>query len=267
MGIIKNIFITLILFSLNIFAYFEYWFEMGQSATDSNKKIEYYTNAIKNWRTYDGEENLSLAYLKRAEVYYEQKDLQKSTEDLNQAIKYNPKLIEAYFLRGKIYLETKQYDLAVADLQQVIKLDEYDEFHKSNGGITYFYLAKCYFEKGQQKESLETIKKSLEFNRSNYEYFFLKAQIYEQIGEPEIALEDYTTSLSLNPKNIEAYLKRAKLYISKNDKEQALKDLTEAIKLDENRLDIYILRAEINFSNKKYVDVVKDLSKVIEAGK
>lgn len=257
--------LLMLIISSSLFSsYFEYWYEMGDSALDNSKKIEYYSKAIENWRVYDGEENLALAYLKRGMVYYSLKDYQKAIEDFNSSIKNNKKLIDAYFYRGKIYLESKDYKKAISDFSEVIKLDENDEYHKANGGISYYYRALIYFNTGDKQLALEDLKKAFSFDKKNYEYYLLRGKIYEEFNELDIALDDYSTCISLKPDNLEAYIRRAKIYLNKNNTSDALKDLSEAIKIDNQNVDVYLLRADIHITNKSFNDAINDLTKVIE---
>ncbi|MGC9070518.1 MAG: hypothetical protein ACP5IO_04320 [Elusimicrobiales bacterium] len=54
-----------------VFGYsdFEYWFNRGYEAKDSDMQIEYYTKAINAWTYSDGDKNLAISYFNRGIAY------------------------------------------------------------------------------------------------------------------------------------------------------------------------------------------------------
>lgn len=70
--------------------------------------------------------------LRQGMQLFTQKQYDGALEQVNNAIKADPKNLGAYSLRGGIYSETKKWDLAAKDYQTILQLDDKNVLAKFN---------------------------------------------------------------------------------------------------------------------------------------
>jgi tetratricopeptide (TPR) repeat protein len=95
-----------------------------------------------------------------AEEFFEQGKKYTSVEDSDQAIfnyteaiKRNPKFVQAYNNRGIVYIGRQQYYLAIADFNKAIELDP-------KNGEVYNNRAVAYWQKGDLARARQDIQKA-----------------------------------------------------------------------------------------------------------
>ncbi len=109
--------------------------EGAQAAKDQdwNKAIERFRKASEIDRKYT--QNMAIAYQQRAFSYANDQRFQDALNDLNEAIKINPRDARAYEQRAAIEMKINDYDKAVAD---------YGEAIKANPGEIKYHLYRGY---------------------------------------------------------------------------------------------------------------------------
>lgn len=94
--------------------------DYGPALTSINKAVKYIPKK-------DTEYTL-LVYQIRSKIYLQLEDTVKALDDLNTAIKIDPKNVDVYETRAQIYYEQDKFNLADADYKKIIDLD--------NGAVT-----------------------------------------------------------------------------------------------------------------------------------
>ncbi|MFH0896236.1 MAG: tetratricopeptide repeat protein, partial [Bacteroidota bacterium] len=84
---------------------------------------------------------------------YDINDFKGALEDLEKAIKKDPKFVEAHMLMGDIYADTKEYEKGAASYSNAIKADP--EYYRGN----YFNLALCQMKSGKYDEAISNFQK------------------------------------------------------------------------------------------------------------
>src|SRR2546423_2386581 len=109
--------------------------EGAQAAKDQdwNKAIERFRKAAEIDRKYT--QNMAIAYQQRAFSYANDQRFQEALNDLNEAVKINPRDARAYEQRAAIEMKINDYDKAVAD---------YGEAIKANPGEIKYHLYRGY---------------------------------------------------------------------------------------------------------------------------
>jgi len=98
-------------------------------------------------------------YISKAHTHYnkETKDAPAAIEQLNIALKKDPKNIEALMFMAKIQAETKNYDAAIEAYDKILAIVPTDiQMHMAE--------AKTYKEKGDFNKAIEHLKKVMEIN-------------------------------------------------------------------------------------------------------
>jgi tetratricopeptide (TPR) repeat protein len=136
--------------------------EGAQAAKDQdwNKAIERFRKAAEIDRKYT--QNLAIAYQQRAFSYANDQRFQDALNDLNEAIKINPRDARAYEQRAAIEMKINDYDKAVAD---------YGEAIKANPGEIKYHLYRGYIYelRGDLQNAMAETDAALKINSKNKE--------------------------------------------------------------------------------------------------
>lgn len=120
----------------------------------------------------------------------------KILEDLDSAIKYNPKFDAAYVERGLINS---------TDMRNKSVSPDAETIHRLN-------LALADFEQ------------AIKLNPKNAEAYNGKASCNDQLGKKDLALADYTKAIELDPELATAYMGRMAIYCAMGKKELSIAD-------------------------------------------
>ncbi len=136
--------------------------EGAQAAKDQdwNKAIERFRKAAEIDRKYT--QNLAIAYQQRAFSYANDQRFQDALNDLNEAIKINPRDARAYEQRAAIEMKINDYDKAVAD---------YGEAIKANPGEIKYHLYRGYIYelRGDLQNAMADTEAALKISSKNKE--------------------------------------------------------------------------------------------------
>jgi tetratricopeptide (TPR) repeat protein len=127
---------------------------------DWNKTIERFRKAAEIDRKYT--QNLAIAYQQRAFSYANDQRFQDALNDLNEALKINPRDARAYEQRGAIEMKINDYDRALADFGEAIKLNP--------GEIRYhLYRGYIYELRGDLQNAMAETDAALKISAKNKE--------------------------------------------------------------------------------------------------
>ncbi len=136
--------------------------EGAQAAKDQdwNKAIERFRKASEIDRKYT--QNMAIAYQQRAFSYANDQRFQDALNDLNEAIKINPRDARAYEQRAAIEMKINDYDKAVAD---------YGEAIKANPGEIKYHLYRGYIYelRGDLQNAMAETEAALKISSKNKE--------------------------------------------------------------------------------------------------
>ena len=127
--------------------------------------------------------NKAIAYCVRGGAYSCKGEYERALEDLNVAIKLNPKDAYAYYGRGIAYNDKQDYDCSITDFSRVIELNPE-------------YVAEAYYARG---------------------IAYTKKKGYD------CAIDDFNEVVKLNPEHVNAYYARGIAYVMKPDFGNAFK--------------------------------------------
>jgi tetratricopeptide (TPR) repeat protein len=136
--------------------------EGSQAARDQdwNKAIERFRKAAEIDRKYT--QNLAISYQQRAFSYANDQRFQDALNDLNEAIKINPRDARAYEQRAAIEMKINDYDKALAD---------YGEAIKANPGEIKYHLYRGYIYelRGDLQNAMADTEAALKISSKNKE--------------------------------------------------------------------------------------------------
>jgi tetratricopeptide (TPR) repeat protein/V8-like Glu-specific endopeptidase len=153
---------------------------------------------------------------------------QQAIQGFSKAIQLNSRYQYAYFRRAIVYAQVQEFQKSLSDYNQSILLDPKNSLAYNNRG--FLKTDKLNDTQGALSDYNQSIlldpKNSLAYNnRAN-----LKK---DKLNDVQGALSDYNQSIFLDPKNSLAYNNRANLKVDKlNDTQGAMADYNQAILLD-----------------------------------
>ncbi len=237
-------------------------------------------------------DSLANAYYNRAKIYFAFKDLNKSFNDIENALSLKPSLIKIYLLRCDLYLYTNEYDRALADCNKALiinpnhvdallkkgvilnikgKLDEAIKILtkvytiEPDKYFTHFYLSKIYSQKKLYNKALIEINKEIDINPTWEGGYYSRSIIYYMyLNKYNEALIDLNYSLKIKPKWLEALLARGEVYSLLEKYDEAFKDLNTIFNIYEDYAEAYFVRGQIYLMMFKYNEAIIDFSKAIK---
>ncbi|KAI5811682.1 hypothetical protein DFH27DRAFT_41006 [Peziza echinospora] len=116
------------------------------------------------------------------------------------------------------------------------------------------------------EEAAAAFEKALELGTSSHEALALnwRATFRYLKGDSKEALEDLTKSIELEPSFTQSYIKRASMSLELGDRDAAAKDFESALEKNADDPDIYYHRAQLNFICGEFGDASKDYQKSID---
>jgi len=147
-------------------------------------------------------------------------DEQKRIDDLNAAIKDDPKNLEALQARAAVRLQDEDVAGAIKDLEQVLSEDP------TNQRVAQTVVQKL-AELNRVDDALKLLTKAIESQPSEGLYR-MRAILYRMQLKEEEALADLNKALAMQPKDPISLLQRAEIAIAKGDVQAAKDDLRAA---------------------------------------
>jgi tetratricopeptide (TPR) repeat protein len=204
----------------------------------------------------DDREQLSTALFYRASLADEDES---RLADLNQAIKINPKNIDAVRVRAAYHLQKDDVDSALEDLNSWLESDE-------KNSKNYLIVAQQLmatgpkFDENLQSEAIRIIDKAIEIDPKDPVPHTMRARI-NLFGEKiEEAAADANAAVELDDKNYAALILRATIYSEQEDLDNALADVNAALKVQPNRIDGLQMRGIILTQQQKFADAIDDFA-------
>jgi tetratricopeptide (TPR) repeat protein len=230
------------------------------------------------------------AYFWRGLKYESLHQLQKSMEDWNRSVSFNPGNPFFLMMRGFLYLELGNFDNAFSDLRKALLAQEVSR-DKFTGGQTALdkridiQAAALYFIKngyGLQESSFGLLKKAFCFllidkNKSaisaitKAEWFepsatayYLMAIAYENLNRHDSAFIFYDKALRLDNDIFDAHKKRSIYRYELKDWKGSYADLDEMIRILPGSGVPYRLKGMIKFQQGDYEGSVVDLTRFLK---
>ena len=174
-------------------------------------------------------------------------------EDLDAAIKADPKNKEALQLRAQLRMKTGDVSGAVEDLDEVLELDP-------TNLVVADAAIKQLIELDRVKDAISLITRTLSAQPSEGMYR-LRAVLYQADGEPEKAMADLDKAIAMAPKDPRTLLLRATVSLDRDDVKAAKADLRAATALAPQIMgsDQGIeLRLQIALKENRMADAIND---------
>ncbi|CAD8127357.1 unnamed protein product [Paramecium sonneborni] len=197
------------------------------------------------------------AYQMRGLIQFKRDNKLNALDDMNKAIFLNPNLVSSYYHRATIYQKNQMLNSALDDCDKAIKLNpEYALAYSKKGSLMK--------ESGKFDEALEFYQKAIDLDQQCIKAYLNRALLFKEIQQPEKALKDYNKAIEINQKNANAYFNRGVLLKDMGEWQQALLDYDKAIELNPKNTTAYLNRGVLLSNMNRIEKALKDYDKAIE---
>lgn len=227
--------------------------------------VEHYEKAIiyttdKTFRA-NNKDSLAMAYTMIG-------DMNKASENLQQAIELDPRLPFPHVHLANIYSARGQYDEAIESLKKAVALkpevvDFY--YHLASG---YYHRALAKKNEGDYEEAIRILKTALGINPKYGSAYFLLAQIYRSYkggAMTDEALPNFEKAIEYEPGNPSFYYAIGSFYYyQKSNDDEAIRLLKLGVKYKEDDAKTYWLLGQVYYHKKDYPEAIKQLLAAIK---
>jgi serine/threonine protein kinase/tetratricopeptide (TPR) repeat protein len=179
-------------------------------------------------RSYERFLALSLSEAEQAEghfylskLYYLKSDYGKAIQECQQALGFNPQMIEAHWIQGLTFVEKEIFDQAESEVLSIKGLIEKTKTEKAK---TYYYhlSGELFLSRGFYQQALENFNQAIVI-WSLERTFYVNAlgEAYFKIGELDKAVEKLEAVLEINPNYAQTHFLLGLVYEKKGKKEKA----------------------------------------------
>lgn len=269
----------------------DYHFAMGEAYSlegNSEKAVE----AFKTTLIYDQE--TTTVHMRLAAEYLKQGLLNEALVQAQQAVKKDPKHVDAHLLVGGLYSSMKAYAKAHDAYAKVMQLDPknldaplyigalYSEQKKSDKAVQYFemlaknsdynspqlahyYIGRVRLDQGSKfdKEAIAAFQKAIDIKPDFVDAVISLGVVYNRQGQEDKALNLYVKYQKEHTPNSKVADILAQLYIEKNNYAKAFEQL-EVVEADtDDRLNVRMKMALILIEQKHYDMAAQKLEEIL----
>ncbi len=193
----------------------------------------------------------------QAASYTYQGKFDRAIEEINKAIRIDPKNAELCLTRGVIYRKQGKYDLALDDVNRAIRLRPDFAIAFCQRGFVYRQSTLNPYG----KKALADADRAIKLDPSITLAYIVRGGALVDGGDAKSAIADYTKAIEQNPQSSAAYGGRAVAYVLLEEYEKAQSDIDMALSLNpvpSDRNSIEQLQTSLNAFRREASATQKD---------
>lgn len=175
-------------------------------------------------------------FMMRSVCYSNLKDYSAALDDLDSAIKLNPKtdLDKIYHNKGLNLLRLNRAEDAVSCFDRALS-------YNSENVYSYYYRGLSHYKNDEPEKAVSDFTKTLTYNDKYSDAYFYRGMNHEKLSNYKAALNDFDKAVELDPGNRRAIEKRANLYVETGQHRKALDDLDRLLLKDPSLPPLQVL--------------------------
>lgn len=190
-------------------------------------------------------------------------DTKSTINNLNVALKLNPRNEKALFLLGRIYLDVGQLENAVVTFQRLLEINpNYEEANR--------YLGNAYFQIKDYEKALTYLGQELDNHPNDFQALVDRAEVHIARGNYNAAQSDLNAAKAQDAKNWYSYYLSALLAYRQQDYAAARASLMEALERKQGAIPVHLLMGRVLMKQnqtegaRKWFTQVADSLKAVE---
>jgi tetratricopeptide (TPR) repeat protein len=136
--------------------------------------------------------DLALLLYGRGNAFSNKEDHDHAISDLSEAIRLNPKYVDAFIARGVSYARKSDQDRAILDYSEAIRLDP-------KNMNAFFNRAGAYAEKGDYDRAIFNYSEAIRLNPEDGVTFYHRGNTHARKGDYDRAVLDYSEAIRYDP--------------------------------------------------------------------
>lgn len=160
-------------------------------------------------------------------------------------------LIENLARGGFSLLQLEKWDEAIKKFKAVTRLAPED-------AVSFYYLGKAFFEKGDTNAALENLTESIHLDDEFAMTYQLRARTYRAMGRYRESIMDYREAIRITPKDNLLRTGLAWTYLKRGDRTNAFSLFQGAIDMDPKDSEAYVMRGHAFLEIGDWTNAMKD---------
>ncbi|MGI8905361.1 MAG: tetratricopeptide repeat protein [Candidatus Sumerlaeaceae bacterium] len=165
-------------------------------------------------------------------------DIQKTIDNLNEALKLNPDNKDALFLLGRIYKDTGKTENAISMLTKCLSMDA--AYPKAE-----HYLARANMDAKDYDNAIKHIELELKNDPYNYDAWADRAEVYIILAEYDKAKQSLDAAQQLEPNRWRAFLLAAQLAYRQEQYDAARDNLLKVLSIKPDAIEAHIQMGKV----------------------
>jgi tetratricopeptide (TPR) repeat protein len=146
---------------------------------------------------HETQEHIARAFSNRGGAYIRKREYDLAIQDLDQAIRRDPKSATSFYARGGVYNVQGQFDRAIQDFDQAIRLKP--DLAPVFFAATLHERGLAYAGKGKYDRALQNYDQAIRLYPNLAQAFYDRGAALRALGQPARAEEDFAKARELNP--------------------------------------------------------------------
>ena len=192
-----------------------------------------------------------------AQGLIEKRNLNDASLLLNEAIRANPKLVDAYITRASMLADAKLYTRAIQDMDVALQLQP--ENAKSLNTRGYYYLLLQ-----DNDMAMEDFNRAIALDLKYPQPLNNRGLVRISLGKYDTAVLEFDAALKLDPKYVDAHNNRGFALSQAKKYDEAIVSFTHAIELNDKYINAWNNRAQAQVLAGRPEMAITDFTKVIE---
>jgi tetratricopeptide (TPR) repeat protein len=163
-------------------------------------------------------------YLHQSDVFYAMHKIAEAKKAILKSLQLDPKSREANAKMGELQYYLKDYENAFKYLDEALRIDPY--YAKA-----YFIKGLCFKENGDTGLAISSFRTCIEQDPDYFHAYMQLGDIFSQQHNP-IAIDYYTNAINVNGSQVEAYYGLAYFYQEHGNPEEAIAVYDDLLKVD-----------------------------------
>jgi tetratricopeptide (TPR) repeat protein len=199
----------------------------------------------------------AFAYVMRAAIYQERKQLDSALLDYAEAIKLDPNHAWVYNNRGIAWTDKKEYDNALADFEAGLRLDPSNAKIFNNRGTIWRF-------KGVYEAAIADYNDAIRLQADYGFAHYNRGLAWADMGDYAKAIADFDEAVRIVPRDAQAFDQRGLAWLHLDRMEKALADFDEALRIDPKLARAYHHRGLAHAAQGKYAEAIADQTRALE---
>lgn len=226
------------------------WNERGISLTDPGEKDRCFSEAIRI------DPKLVEAFMRRGSMRGEMGDLDAAIRDFDEVIRLQPGYSPAHYNRGVARQFMGNFDAAIVDYNEAIRINPSYFEALANRGVSREL-------KGDRNGAMTDFNAAIRAKPDDARGFLYRADSERDAGNFADAIRDYDEAIRLRPDDAEAFCDRGVAKSESGDFDAAIIDYNEAIRLKPDFFNALNNRGNAHSKKRNFQSALRDYNEAI----